>query len=172
MKLKFFSINALEPEPDQQALDDFCARHRIVSVDRRFIERTDVCYWSVCITYLATPTTPSSAKPTQAVSKRGQVDYREILNDSDFAVYAKLRNLRKLISEAEGTPIYAIVSNAQMAEMATKRVTTQTALADINGIGEAKLDKYGKRFLEVLQLEFPTSSNTGQTDETPPHPAA
>jgi superfamily II DNA helicase RecQ len=167
MKLKFFSINALEPEPDQQALDDFCARHRIVSVDRRFVERGEVCYWSVCVTYLATPVTPSPAKPAQSVNKRAQVDYREILPHEDFLVFSKLRSLRKMISEAEGTPLYAIVSNEQMAEMVTKRITTLTALAEINGIGEAKLEKYGKRFLEVLQLEFPSTPKTDKPNETP-----
>lgn len=164
MKLKFFSINALEPEPDQQELEGFCARHRIVSVDRRFVERGDTVFWSVCVTYLATPVTPSPDHPTEAVNKRGQVDYKEVLNEADFAVYAKLRNLRKLISEAEGTPIYAIVSNAQMAEMVTRRVTTLARLAEINGIGDAKREKYGKRFLEVLTMEL-------AADETPTHPA-
>jgi hypothetical protein len=105
MKLQFFSINALEPETEQAALDAFCTRHRVVSIDKRFVERDEMCCWSICITYLATPSTPNLSKPTQAANKRGQVDYRELLNEQDFAVYAKLRNLRKLISEAEGTPI-------------------------------------------------------------------
>ena len=171
MQLKFFSINALEPQPDQQALDDFCTRHRVVSVDRRFVESEDVCYWSVCITYLATPSTPMLAKPTQAVNKRGQVDYKEVLNDADFAIYAKLRNLRKMIADVDGTPLYAIFSNDQMAEMVTKRMTTLTGLAEINGIGEAKLEKYGKRFLEVLNIELPDPVKTDKQHETPPHPA-
>ena len=166
MKLQFFSINALEPEVDQAALDAFCTQHRVVSIDKRFIERDEMCCWSVCITYLETPSAPNLSKPTQAANKRGQVDYREVLNEQDFAVYAKLRNLRKLISEAEGTPIYAIISNDQMAEMVTKRALALASLGEINGIGEAKLEKYGKRFLEVLKAEFAT----GQTNETHPHP--
>lgn len=117
MKLQFFSVDALEPDTDQETIDDFCARHRLVSVDKRFVERSEFCYWSVCVTYLEPSSTPS--KPTKAVDKRGQVDYREILGAEDFAVYAKLRDLRKAISEAENTPVYAIISNAQMADMVT-----------------------------------------------------
>ena len=43
MKLKFFSINALDPEPDQQALDDFCSRHRLMATEKRFVERDCLC---------------------------------------------------------------------------------------------------------------------------------
>ena len=166
MKLRFFSINALDPEADQAALDAFCTQHRLVAIDKHFVTRSDVCYWSVCVTYLEKSTSPTISKPNQTINKRGQVDYREVLNDQDFAVYAKLRNLRKLISDAESTPVYAIVSNDQMAAMVTNRVNSLTALGAINGIGDAKLEKYGKRFLEVLQTEWTGS----QTHEAHPHP--
>ncbi|WGZ93336.1 MAG: HRDC domain-containing protein [Candidatus Thiothrix putei] len=156
MKLQFFSVDALEPDSDQETIDDFCTRHRLVSVDKRFVERSEFCYWSVCVTYLEPSSSPS--KPTKAVDKRGQVDYREILGAEDFAVYAKLRDLRKAISEAENTPVYAIISNAQMADMVTKRVTTAAALGEINGVGDAKLEKYGERFLTLLKTEFQSSA--------------
>lgn len=83
MKLQFFSVNALEPEADQAAIDDFSVRHRLVSVDKRFVERGEFCYWSVCITYLEASTSPT--KPTvTAINKRGQVDYREVLGDKNL----------------------------------------------------------------------------------------
>ncbi|MGB3917414.1 HRDC domain-containing protein [Thiothrix litoralis] len=129
MKLQFFSVDALEPDSDQDVIDDFCTRHRLVSVDKRFVERGDFCYWSVCVTYLEPSS--SSSKPTKAVDKRGQVDYREILVAEDFAIYAKLRDLRKTISEAENAPVYAIFSNAQMADMVTNRATSLTALGEV-----------------------------------------
>lgn len=47
MKLRFFSINALDPEADQAALDAFCTQHRLVAIDKHFVTRSDVCYWSV-----------------------------------------------------------------------------------------------------------------------------
>ena len=158
MKLKFFSINALEPAVDQQSLDDFCSRHRLISVDKRFVEDDSYCYWSVCVSYL--DATPVSGKPTKAVNKRAQVDYREILDEADFSVYAKLREVRKEISESEGIPVYGVFSNAQLAEMAKSRITSLKKMGEISGIGEAKLEKYGHQFLAALKSEFsspPTS---------------
>ena len=160
MKLKFFSINALEPEQDQIAVDDFYNRYRIVSVDKHFIERKEVCYWFICVTYLQKLSTPS--KPARSVNKRGQVDYREVLNEADFMVYAKLRNLRKDISEAESIPVYTIFSNAQMAEMVTSRVITKIAISKINGVGDAKLENYAERFLELLKVEYTNSDDAQQ----------
>ncbi len=161
MKLKFFSVNALDPQTDQEMLDDFCLSHRLVSVDKRFVENGECCYWSVCVTYLEASSSPS--KPTSAVNKRAQIDYRETLNEQDFAAYSKLRELRKALADNDGVPIYAVFTNAQLADMVTHRATSLTALGEINGIGSAKLDKYGKHFVNVLK-------NT-QADETPPPPA-
>ncbi|MBU0656310.1 MAG: hypothetical protein KJ914_14405 [Gammaproteobacteria bacterium] len=42
MKLKFFSVDALEPDDDQSEVDDFCTRHRLISIDKRFVERGDL----------------------------------------------------------------------------------------------------------------------------------
>ncbi len=152
MKLKFFRIDALEPEIDQQELDAFCAKHRLVSIDKQFIQQNKFCYWSVCVTYIKASRS-SSTSTIKAVNKRAQIDYREVLNEVDFATYANLRTLRKEISESEGIPVYAIFSNAQLAEMVTKRMTSLSALGEINGVGEAKLTKYGKHFLLLLSNE-------------------
>lgn len=161
-------MNALDPDADQEILDHFCASHRLVSIDKQFVERNDFCYWSVCVTYLNTSSAPS--KPAQASNKRAQVDYRETLNDTDFEVFAKLRNLRKVLADTDGVPIYAVFTNAQLADMVTQRATTLTALGEINGIGTAKLDKYGKHFINVLQTTL-ASLDTPPADETPLHHA-
>lgn len=154
MKLKFFTINALEPQADQQVLDDFCSRHRLVSVEKQLIEHDDFCFWSVCVSYL--DAVPVAGKLNKAVNKRAQIDYREVLGEADFFVYAKLRDVRKDISESEGIPVYGIFSNAQLAEMVKSRIVSLKKMGEISGVGEAKLDKYGQRFLAILKAEFPT----------------
>ncbi|MBU0656759.1 MAG: HRDC domain-containing protein [Gammaproteobacteria bacterium] len=156
MKLKFFSVDALEPDDDQSVVDSFCTRHRLISIDKRFVERGDYCYWSVCVTYLEPSSSP--AKPTKAVDKKGRVDYREALPPEDFARYSRLRDLRRELAEAEGVPVYTVFSNAQLAKMVTERVNTAVALAKIDGVGDAKLEKYGAQFLQLLKAEFPPAS--------------
>jgi superfamily II DNA helicase RecQ len=94
---------------------------------------------------------------------KSRVDYKEVLNEKDFAVYVKLRTLRKTIADKEGLPLYALFSNEQLAAMVQKKITTRTALGAVDGVGKARLEKYAESFLGVLRNEFAASPSG------PPH---
>jgi superfamily II DNA helicase RecQ len=79
-----------------------------------------------------------------------KVDYKEVLSSEDFAVFAKLRDLRKVISEKEAVPAYSIFTNEQLAAMVTGKVDTLAAMGTIPGVGAARIDKYGAAFLAAL----------------------
>ncbi len=101
--------------------------------------------------------------------KRATVDYREILTEQEFSLYAQLRELRKTLAKQDDIPVYAIFSNEQLAEMVTRQVRTQSELAQIEGIGKARLEKYGQTFLKLLQsslAEQSTVNDQSVTDET------
>jgi ATP-dependent DNA helicase RecQ len=59
--------------------------------------------------------------------------------------------LRRRLADAEGKPAYIIFSDAVLREMAQKRPTSEAALLRVSGVGVAKLERYGKAFLEVLR---------------------
>lgn len=82
--------------------------------------------------------------------KAPKVDYRERLSEADFAVFSMLREERKRIGEEEGVPVYNVFNNAQLAEMVEQRVTTEDAMRKIEGVGQARMEKYGSRILAVL----------------------
>jgi ribonuclease D len=65
-------------------------------------------------------------------------------------VFAKLRDVRKRISERDGVPLYAVATNEQLAEMARRRVTAKAGLREIVDFGAARIRKYGNEFLQVL----------------------
>ncbi|MBP9803395.1 MAG: HRDC domain-containing protein [Candidatus Accumulibacter sp.] len=50
------------------------------------------------------------------------------------------------MAEQEGVPMYALFTNEQLAEMVTRRTTTIAALGEIDGVGKARIEKYGKYF--------------------------
>jgi superfamily II DNA helicase RecQ len=81
-----------------------------------------------------------------------------VLDEKDFAIFAKLRTLRKSMAEKEGLPVYALFSNEQLAAMVQKRITTREALGAIDGVGKSRLEKYGQAFLELLRTEFAASN--------------
>lgn len=152
MKYRFFTIPTLAPEQAQEELNRFCSGHRIASVEKQFVANGDRSFWTICVSYIEQDNKlPAAGK--------GKVDYREVLDEKDFAVFVKLRTLRKTISEQEGVPAYALFTNEQLATMVRKRVATFTDLGAIDGVGKARLEKYGKAFLSVLSNEYGGSRN-------------
>jgi ATP-dependent DNA helicase RecQ len=68
----------------------------------------------------------------------------------DEALFQALRALRKRLADAQRTPAYIVFSDKVLMEMAARRPTTPQALLDVPGVGPAKLERYGRAFLEVL----------------------
>ena len=62
-----------------------------------------------------------------------------------------LRELRKTIADEENLPPYVIFHDAVLTEMSLVKPTTKAELLDIKGIGNAKAEKYGKRFIEIIE---------------------
>jgi superfamily II DNA helicase RecQ len=144
--LRFFTVPVCSGEEAAEEVNRFLGAHRIVAIDRQFIHDGPNSAWALCITYLQ-----SSGRPPPG--KRGKIDYREVLSEPDFAVFAKLRALRKALAEQEGVPPYALFTNEQLAEMVRRRVRTLSALREIEGVGEARVEKYGERFLDILRAD-------------------
>jgi hypothetical protein len=93
MKYHFFTIHAKAPDAEQEALNAFCRQYRVLAVDKQFVALGDNSFWSICVTAI-----DGEEKPNHAANKRTAIDYREVLNEQDFAVYAELRNLRKTLA--------------------------------------------------------------------------
>ena len=146
MQLKAFTIPVHDDGAAIEEVNVFLRSHRILTVDRHFVQDGANSVWAICICYLGDSTRP------QAVStKRPKVDYREVLSQTDFALFARLRALRKQLAEREGVPAYALFTNEQLAEMVQRRITSATGLREIAGVGEARVEKYGEAFLAILK---------------------
>ena len=144
MKYRFFTVPVHDSAEEQLALNQFCAQHRIATLEKEFVANADNSFWSFCISYLEGA--DSAVKP-----RKGKVDYKEVLSERDFTVYVKLRDLRKTKADQEGVPAYALFTNEQLATMVQQRATTLSALGEIEGIGQSRLEKYGQYFIDLLK---------------------
>ena len=68
----------------------------------------------------------------------------------DEALFEALRALRKQLADEQNVPAYVVFSDATLAEMAARRPATSAELLDVNGVGQAKLERYGDAFLEAI----------------------
>ena len=147
MALKFFTVAIRDSAPAEAELNAFLNSQRILAVDRKFVDLGENSFWVLCVDYL-----PSAGSiPGQVFGKKARIDYREILAPEDFALFVKLRDLRKQIAQAEAVPVYTIFTNDQLAEMVRLRANSKADLEKIAGVGDARIGKYGSKFLEPLQ---------------------
>jgi len=72
------------------------------------------------------------------------------LRACDQPLFEALRALRRHLAEAQGVPPYVIFHDASLEEMARVRPADSLELAQINGVGESKLARYGERFLACI----------------------
>jgi ATP-dependent DNA helicase RecQ len=75
------------------------------------------------------------------------------LDDEDQALWERLRTVRKRLADADGVPPYVIFHDRTLKEMASRRPTSLSAMLTITGVGQAKLERYGADFLEVLNAQ-------------------
>ena len=172
MQMAFFTVPARGDSGLQENLNAFLRSHRVLSVHREFVGQGDHSFWAMAVEYLEGAAASTSGSSS---SRKPRVDYKEVLSPDDFAVFAKLREWRKAVAEREGIPVYAVLTNEQLAAIATNRPSSAAAIKDVEGIGDAKAGKYGEGVLAVLtQAEGPTSvsAGTGTADGTEPVPAA
>ncbi len=157
---KFFYVPARNAEEVEEELNHFCKTVRVVNVRQEFTGG-DQASWCVAVEYL---TDDGTGYGRGGRKKRKSVDYREILSPEEFAIYAKLRDWRKETSEKEGLPMYVIFTNEQMAQMARRRVGCATDLKEIDGVGDARIEKYGETVVRIIQDAG--GGKEGKGDET------
>ncbi len=68
----------------------------------------------------------------------------------DQSLFEALRQKRRDIARAQNLPPYVIFHDRTLIELAAARPTSRAEMANVPGVGEAKLDRYGPAFLEVI----------------------
>src|SRR4051812_37059986 len=95
MPYQIFRVSLSAPAAAQVELNGFMRSHRVLSVERRWVEQGEGSYWAFCVDYLESSGAPAPAPAPKEAGVRNRVDYRELLTPADFAVFARLREIRK-----------------------------------------------------------------------------
>lgn len=148
MALKFFHVPCRGGGSEEADLNRFLRSHRVLAVERELVVDGAASYWALCVDFL-----DSGAEA--AAPGGSKIDYKEILPPEQFTVFARLRLVRKELAEKEGVPVFAVFTNEQLAEMVKQPCKTAADLRKIDGIGEARVEKYGAAMLAALAAPAP-----------------
>ncbi len=82
---------------------------------------------------------------------RKDLDVAAGLGADDVALFDALRSWRLAASREHGVPAYVIFHDGTLKEIARTKPTTIAALAALPGVGEKKLEAYGRDIVALVE---------------------
>jgi superfamily II DNA helicase RecQ len=147
MQFKIFTIPVSDDGTAIEEMNRFLRGHKTLEVEQQLVSTKVGSQWHFCVKYLANAQV--DIKP-QNVSK---IDYKEILDEKTFAVFSILREIRKKIAEEDGLPVYAVFTNEELAGIAALENIAIETIKKIKGIGDKKVERFGKRLIEYYKIQ-------------------
>lgn len=76
-------------------------------------------------------------------------------------LFERLRILRKSLSDKQNIPPYLVFSDATLRDMVEKRPKNDEEFMEVKGVGNQKLERYGKAFINVIKDSADKDSTSG-----------
>jgi ATP-dependent DNA helicase RecQ len=96
--------------------------------------------------------TPKLLKPPEKKTKKAAAKpVRDSWEGVDTGLFEALRELRREIAAESSVPAYIVFGDRSLRDMARLRPSTPAGFLGVSGVGEAKKDRYGDRFLELIK---------------------
>ncbi len=150
MQIKIFDISSVSSENDIEQINRFLRGQKVLDIDKHFYTTSDnVGHWSVFVTYLPMPGVNNAV----SLEKREKVDYKTVLNEADFEKFTRLRMIRKQLASDDAVPAYAVFTDAELAQIAQLSSIEEKTVMKINGIGEKRIEKYGRLLCERFKIK-------------------
>lgn len=147
-------FNGLLDGFDDTPLREFIKDKEVISVRDHFFVRNEQPYLAVLVNYTLKPmaTEAAASKPGQELKRRDET-WRQYVADADIPIFNALRDWRLARCKQDGLPPYVICTNRQLAAIVAARPQSLGQLGEIEGFGQAKLERYGADVLAVLAHE-------------------
>lgn len=130
----------------QAEMNRFLTDSRVLEIEQHFFQNEKGAFWSFCVRYLNN----NAGFFQSSVSSKRKFDYKEVLSESEFSIFSKLRECRKIIAANDAVPAYAVFTDEELAGIARLPVIEVSRLISVKGIGDKKVEKYGKPLLELF----------------------
>ena len=90
-------------------------------------------------------------KEPETVPKKQKKRSTDALTKAGYELFDLLRGLRLEIAREEAIPPYIVFSDKTLIDMCVKHPQEIAGMLEVSGVGEAKLEKYGQRFLDAIR---------------------
>ncbi len=168
-----FRVFTLPFDPGTERFDDtpvrdYLSDKDVLSIDHELLMQEGRAYLAVIVRCRGVRPAAASGDAEGGSRRRRDESWRDLLDPKDWPLFERMREWRGDRTRAEGVPSYVICNNRQLAEIVKRRPQTLAALAEIHGFGDAKLKKYGKELLAMLnQVDGPGEKEAKSPEEAP-----
>lgn len=83
------------------------------------------------------------------VNRKVSVITVQVANDDPL--FDQLRTLRMKLAQEAGVPPFVVFSDKTLRDMAARMPITNDEFLEVNGVGLAKLERYGEAFMEEIK---------------------
>ncbi|GKV54530.1 ATP-dependent DNA helicase RecQ [Sporosarcina sp. NCCP-2222] len=82
------------------------------------------------------------------VFRKGTVKSKQITKEDPL--FNQLRALRMQLAQEAGVPPFVVFSDKSLRDMAAKMPTSEEEFLEVNGVGTAKMERYGEAFIQEI----------------------
>ena len=159
--LSTFGLLRNEREQDVRRWVDECVAQGLLARDPEYKTlRVTARGWAVMRSQEQARLTQATAAPTRGWGRAARAE-REAAHASRAEVatldrdskglFEALRAHRREVAREMGVPPYIVFHDTVLAALAVRRPTTEQSFLEVPGIGEAKAEKFGAEFIEVIE---------------------
>ena len=152
MQIKLFTIPVGDSGGMLDEMNRFLSGNKILEVENQLISNVHGAYWCFCVRYIER----NSRSAGYSTAKK--IDYKEVLEEETFKKFASLRETRKKVAAEQGVPAFAVFTDEELAGLAKLSVITAGSMLNVKGIGDKKIARYSKYFIDKKQDNETTGS--------------
>lgn len=90
------------------------------------------------------------AKKSKGKAKAKKVEIAEFRDQMDHDLFKELKEIRREIAGQLNIAPYMVFHDKSLKEMVVSRPKTREEMLDVSGVGEAKFERFGSKFMEVF----------------------
>ncbi|GAB3256246.1 DNA helicase RecQ [Larkinella harenae] len=102
-------------------------------------------------------------KPEEAAQLKTEQKPKTKTEAARDGLFERLRSLRKQLADEQNVPPYVIFTDSTLEEMSRLRPTTPDAFRNVSGVGERKLQVFGKPFMQEIAAFLTGQAREGTT---------
>ncbi len=133
---------------------------------QKIIAKSEGLYPALYLLEQAVPVLKGEAKVEMVRVEEKKTEKRRRIEETgtyDNDLFELLRTLRKQLADEQNIPPYIVFSDRSLRDMAAQRPQNAEDMLSISGVGETKLQRYGRHFLNLIRRHL--EENPERTEE-------